>query len=71
MAELTQTGFRVPGYTVNISEYYSLRVKGSIPVRDTFFAEYILLQFNSGIVTRMIYYREISIDQFLLGFFIP
>ena len=32
-------------------------VEGSIPVRGTFFAEIILLQYNSG---RMIYLRKTS-----------
>ena len=40
---------------------YSPRAKGSSPVRGSFFAEFILFQYNSGIDARMIYFRETSI----------
>ena len=43
------------------SEFYSPRAKGSSPVRGSFFAEFILFQYNSGIDARMIYFRETSI----------
>ena len=39
----------------------SPRVKGSIPVRGNFFAEFIFLQYNSGCAARKIYFRETSI----------
>ena len=38
--------------TVNtISEHYGTRVEGSVPVRGNFFAEFILLLYNSGQMT--------------------
>ena len=40
---------------------YSPRAEGSSVVRGSFFAEFILFQYNSGIDARMIYFRETSI----------
>ena len=45
--------------TVNIT-VRGLRVQSLLEV--TFLAEFILLQCNPGVVTRMIYFRENSID---------
>ena len=45
------------------SEHYnSSRVKGSSPVRGSFFVEFILLSYNSGRSDRMIYLRKNSIE---------
>ena len=48
--------------TVNTrSVHFSSGVAGSIPVIGNFFAEFILLLYNSGRTVRMIYFRENSI----------
>ena len=44
------------------SEYYSLQVTGSIPVRCNFFIEFILLQYNSGRTAIMTYFSGTSIE---------
>ena len=53
-------GIRTVGKAINTrSEHYSPGV--TIPVKGNFFAEFILLQYNSGRIARMIYFRKNSI----------